>query len=106
MWKKIYKSYDSMVRFAYDAMPISQTNKISSPVEDCVEAREYYLDRINMIKAAAKETDDFFENYILLAVTEGLSYTCLKAKYDIPCCKETYYELYRRFFWLLSKRRQ
>ncbi len=24
----------------------------------------------------------------------------------IPCCKDVYYDLYRRFFWLLSKERQ
>ena len=25
--------------------------------------------------------------------------------YAIPCCREVYYNLYRRFFWLLSKER-
>ena len=29
----------------------------------------------------------------------------LKAKKNIPCGKEMYYELYRKFFWLLDKRR-
>ena len=28
-----------------------------------------------------------------------------KMKYDIPCCRDVYYAAYRRFFWLLSKRR-
>lgn len=35
----------------------------------------------------------------------GISYDCLKARLDIPCCKDVYYDLYRRFFWLLNKER-
>ena len=44
--------------------------------------------------------------YILKAVTEGWSYDILKARLEIPCCKDVYYELYRRFFWLLNKERK
>ena len=44
-------------------------------------------------------------SYLLRGVTEGLSYDALKMKYDIPCCRDVYYAAYRRFFWLLSKRR-
>ena len=29
----------------------------------------------------------------------------LKIKMDIPCCKDVYYESYRRFFWILNKMR-
>ena len=36
----------------------------------------------------------------------GISYDHLKARTGIPCCKDVYYDLYRRFFWLLSKERQ
>ena len=40
------------------------------------------------------------------AVTEGISYDHLKARLNIPCCKDVYYELYRRFFWILSQVRK
>lgn len=33
-------------------------------------------------------------------------YDFLKSRLDIPCCKETYYDLYRRFFWLLDRERK
>ena len=36
-------------------------------------------------------------------LTEGWSYDILKARLNIPCCKDVYYNLYRRFFWLLNK---
>lgn len=39
---------------------------------------------------SAKETDDSSGNYILKAVTEGVSYDCLRTRLDMPCCKDAY----------------
>ena len=55
---------------------------------------------------AYKLTDSDLADYIIIGVTEGCSYDILKARLDIPCCKDVYYELYRKFFWLLDKERQ
>lgn len=105
IWKQAYNSLDSMVRISPSGL-YSKTNNVSSPVERCAEAREYYYDRMAMVEKAAKETDLYFSQYILIAVTTGLSYDKLRAQTDIPCCKDTYYELYRRFFWILNKLRK
>lgn len=59
-----------------------------------------------MIEQVAEETDYVLANYILRAVTEGISYELLNARCGIPCSKDYYYELYRRFFWLLNKARK
>ena len=67
--------------------------------------KAYYGERIKLIEKAAKESDEFLYTYILKAVTEGLSYTYLKTKMDIPCGRDMYYDRYRRFFWLLSEMR-
>ena len=61
---------------------------------------------MRMIEQTAIATDEELYSYILKGVTEGISYDHLKARLEIPCCKDTYYDLYRRFFWLLSKERQ
>lgn len=106
MWKKAHASLDSMVRFACDAVGSGRTNKIQRPVEETVIAREYYYERMTLVEKAAKETDEYLWEHILKAVTEGLSYECLRARTNIPCCKDTYYDLYRRFFWLLNKHRK
>ena len=58
-----------------------------------------------MVEQAALGADAELYPYILRAVTEGLSYTALKMQADLPCCKDVYYDRYRRFFWLLSKAR-
>ena len=59
-----------------------------------------------MIEKAALDADECLYPYILKAVTEGLSYTYLKSKTDIPCGKDMYYDRYRRFFWILDGLRE
>ena len=38
-------------------------------------------------------------------VTNGYSYEYIKLRLEIPCCRDNYYELYRKFFWILSNTR-
>ena len=78
---------------------------VGDPTARCAEARVFYSDRMELVKLVAEETDAVLGTYILQAVTNGISYDCLKARLDIPCCKDVYYDLYRRFFWLLNKER-
>lgn len=67
--------------------------------------RTHYADKIKMVEQAALEADRELYSYILKAVTEGLSYTYLKTRLEIPCTRDMYYDRYRRFFWLLSEMR-
>lgn len=75
----------------------------SDPTARCAESKAYYAQRMGMVERAAKYADKELCFYILKGVTEGCSYGELKAKYDIPCSKGTYYDRYRRFFWLLNQ---
>ena len=61
---------------------------------------------MHMLEEIAVETDPVVGPYILEGVTKGLSYNILNARHEIPCGKDMYYELYRRFFWLLDRRRR
>ena len=106
LWKKERATLDSFNICSSDSMAITKNKKKNSPVERCVEARSFYTDRINLLEKVAKETDEVIGVYILKAVTEGISYDNLKVIMNIPCCKDTYYELYRRFFWILSNKRK
>lgn len=105
-WRKACSELDGLSKIQLNSVPVSRTNLISSPTEKCAEVRLFYTSRMEMLENAASETDMIMADYILKAVTEGISYECLKVRYDIPCCKDTYYELYRRFFWLLNKVRR
>lgn len=84
---------------------VPSTNMPSDPTSKLAISNLYYLDKIKLIENIVKETDKCLSYYILRGVTEGLSYTYLKTRLDIPCSRDTYYDRYRKFFWLLSQER-
>ena len=106
IWKKAHVDLEGLSRRPNNSEVFIKTNRISDPTVKCAEARSFYYDRMKMIKQATVDTDLGLADYILKAVTEGISYDYLKARLEIPCCKDVYYKLYRRFFWLLSRARQ
>lgn len=104
-WKKTYTALNelSMTSSILDRLP---TSNIPGDLTAKYAIRKvYYSDRINMIERAAMEADEDLYIYILKAVTEGLSYTYLKTRLEIPCSRDMYYDRYRRFFWLLNEAR-
>lgn len=105
-WKRTYLALDGFSKRQSDISTYTQSNLHSDPTAKCAMAKSFYLDRIAMIERIAVQADPELASYILKAVTEELSYTNLKSRLDIPCSKDTYYDRYRRFFWLLSKERQ
>jgi hypothetical protein len=104
-WKKAYISCNESIIFASQTEKSPTGNIPSDLTAKYAMKRAYYAERINLVKKAAKEADAFLYSYILKAVTEGLSYTYLKSKLEIPCGRDMYYDRYRRFFWLLSEYR-
>ena len=105
-WKKAYElCNDSIIyttniddNFTGSIMPSDLTAKYA------IKKAEY-AERIKKVELAAKEADEYLYEYILKAVTEGLSYTYLKTRLNIPCGRDMYYDRYRKFFWLLSESR-
>lgn len=106
IWKKAYSEIDSMSKTNYETPLELKSQNAGSPVERCADKRLFYSERIELIDRTAIDTSPELSRYILKAVTEGYSYDYLRTTMDIPCCKDTYYELYRRFFWLLSEARK
>lgn len=105
IWKHAYATLSE------DSLSLSRIEKGSSgtlpgdPTATRAIKRAYYHERIKLIEKTAMATDSMLHEYILRAVTEGLSYTCLKSTMDIPCSRDMYYDRYRRFFWLLNESR-
>lgn len=105
-WKKAYTSCCETLVFASRYGDIqSACCGTSDLTAKYAILRTQYAQKIALIEKAAKQADDFLYPYILKAVTEGLSYTHLKARLDIPCGRDMYYDRYRKFFWLLSESR-
>ena len=88
LWRHAYNSLIDYPSSWPQLVPPCKTNFISDPVTKHIDERLYYADRMKMIERVAKETDEELSCYILEAITD------------------VYYDLYRRFFWLLSKERQ
>lgn len=104
-WRKAYIALDALRGHPYDQSFTVPANTVSDPTARCAEAKLFYSERMELLKKVAFETDHDLHPYLLKAVTEGLSYEHLKAQVNIPCSKDVYYDLYRKFFWLLSKAR-
>lgn len=104
-WKKAYASCNESIIFASTLEHSPSTNLPSDLTAKYAMKKAFYGERIKLIEHAAKEADDFLYPYLLRAVTEGLAYTHLKTRYDIPCGRDMYYDRYRKFFWLLSELR-
>lgn len=104
-WKKAYAAFDnsSISLSTIDSIPTS--NIPGDPTAKRALMKAHYSERMRLIEEAAKEADRYLYDYILKAVTENLSYTYLKARLEIPCGRDMYYDRYRKFFWLLNKAR-
>ena len=107
IWQKAYLALDEVCIPPNNLKIVTaSTNIPGDPTAKCAIAKIYYTERIAMVKEVAMLTDPELYIYILRAVTEGLSFDYLKTRLEIPCSRDTYYDRYRKFFWLLSKERQ
>ena len=102
-WKKAYRSSTSISSSVSDNQPKGDFH--GDPTANQAIRRARYSERIELIERVASEADRDLHNYILKAVTEGLSYTYLRTKMNIPCGRDLYYDRYRKFFWLLDNAR-
>lgn len=71
-----------------------------------IAVRQRYLDQILLIEECCKLTDPVLGAYILKGTTQGLSYTYLRMHDNIPCGKDMYYDLYRKFFYILDLKKK
>lgn len=106
IWKRAYSALDGLNGSNKDPRELKSQNLSESPTERYAMSKIYYRDRVELVNRVALLTSEELSKYILIGVTEGLSYEQIKARLDIPCCKDVYYELYRRFFWILDRERQ
>lgn len=104
-WKKESEMFDGFYGSSFVISEYSKTNKVSDPTFRSVNEMEYRKQCMKIVEQAAIGADPMLASYILKAVTEGISYNCLKTKMNIPCSRDTYYDRYRRFFWLLHNSR-
>ena len=80
------------------------SDHISNETERIALERTVLQSKISLVEKTAMETSDSLWIFVLKGVTEdGATYTYLKNMLDIPCGRNMYYEMYRKFYWLLSR---
>ena len=83
---------------------VSQSN-IANPTEAITLKISDLSDKIELVENTAKEADCKIGQYVLLVVTGVATYQYLKTRMQIPFSRDAFYEVYRRFFWLLAQKR-
>ncbi len=105
IWKKAYHALDGLSKRPADLELFNNPNRTGDPTVRCVEARDVYARKIEMVERCAKKASDDLYKYVMSYATKGDSYSVLKMRDHIPCCKDVFYEVVRKFFWLLNKER-
>lgn len=105
IWKKAYMDTTELYKSSLTFEQQSSSNIPSDITAQYAIRKAKYAEKLELIEKAAMEADVYLYDYILKAVTEGLSYTYLKSTLEIPCGKDMYYDRYRKFFKILSEAR-
>lgn len=99
-WKREYErlSYisNSGVRQVTD-------NNWADPVGNLAVKMADLTKKMDLVEKTAECVDPVIGPYIFEAVTNGRSYVWLKTVMDIPCGKDYYYDIYHKYFKLLSR---
>lgn len=101
-WKVAYHNLNGLEKHS-DYVTAPSNPYSSDPTAKTASRRSYFSDRMDMVKKAAIETDSVIGSYIFKAVINGFSYDVINARESVPCSRCTYYELYRKFFFILDK---
>ena len=104
LWKFYSKNIDGLEGKKF---PVGKSGSdFSDPVGWAVERREEYANKMILLQDAVMKTSPEFSDYIFKAVTQELNYDNLRLVHGLPCCRECWYELYRKFFYILDGSRK
>lgn len=104
-YKEFKKIYNDLCSRVSSGIINIEKHDGAYPADQSMYVRERYLDNMILIETCCKLTDNVLWPYILKGVTEGLPYSYLRINQNIPCCKDNYYKLYRKFFYILSNKK-
>ena len=103
-WKRTIKEIDGLQSKNFPVGIFGGNS--SNPTLRAVELREEYSNKMILLQDAIMATSPEFSDYIFKAVTFELPYENLRLIHGLPCGREMWYELYRKFFYILSDSRK
>ena len=81
----------------------SDSSDISNPVEKAAIRREVFARRMRLIEEVVLQVDADIYPWLLRGVTEEVSYENLHLVGGLPMSRNSYYQRYHKFFWVLDQ---
>lgn len=103
-WKQKYYELEMTQQYGSCICPISRTNSIRDKTGDTAIKMADIKRKMELIEQTCIMADSELYDYIFQGVTCGYGYTYLQTVLQIPCSKDTYYDRYHKFFYILSKK--
>lgn len=100
-WKLALNS----ISFLKANFEISPSGNFSDPTMEIVCKRDHYQQNIKLIEDTAKEADYALYQWLIKGITGPHGYDYLKYQLNIPASRDMYYDRYRKFFFILDKKR-
>lgn len=105
-YNEIKKEIESITYISSQKFPeVKIRNRSTDFVENTAMHLSYLTEKLKLIEQTAIETDPELYSYILLAVTCGFTFNHMQLNKNIPCGRSKFYQLYRKFFYLLSQKK-
>ena len=82
------------------------SGKISDPTNDLAIRRLEIMNNISLVETCASLADPSIASFLIKGITENYSYDYLKYQLGLPAGRDYYYDRYRKFFWILDKKRE
>lgn len=102
-WRRLYADLEFKMEEKFGD-GISSSN-VSDPTAKLGQMRADLKRAMELVERCATDADPILGKYVLKGVTQGIPFVRMQTMEEIPCGKDLYYDCYRRFFWLLSRRK-
>lgn len=103
LWKaELEMTPNTQKAIDYSRDAVQTSNQFDQTAEIAMD-RKMIADKKEIVENTAREVAGVFAEWLLLGVGHGLTYYQLVDK-GIPCGKDMYYDIRRKFYYVLSKR--
>jgi len=116
-WKRALRNMsDTSKAITYSDMP--KGNMSPDPTGDLVEKREKLYDKVLLVERSAKAAvyedimgrmcvpnvrEQIYQMLLRGVTEEGVTYNTLRVTGNIPCCRNVYNRMKRRFYFILNR---
>ena len=105
-WVKEYKELDKNFDVGHYISYHDYDNyNLANPTAKLALKKQILAENIKVVEDAAAECDRVLGRFVFIGVTQKMPYDKLRSQYLCPCGRELYYDRYRKFFKILSDKR-